>query len=129
MICQRVVMLHHGRKVADDKITDLIASYDQNEVIVQWTKAQLNSDKFKQLQKQIAELEFVAQCKVNEKSPVHEIIVQPNEHQDIRGKLSEFFVGQGLAITELKRKTVSLEDVFSHLTLVQSSQTQAGEAA
>ncbi len=108
-ICDRVIIINRGVKVADDHIEQLKAKME-GETIVTVQFAQAISEE--KLQK----IKYVKRVK-----PIGNNTFQlfAPADKDIRADISKFVAAQQLTLLEMKRETASMEDVFQKLTAQQ----------
>jgi ABC-2 type transport system ATP-binding protein len=105
-LCDRVIIINQGRLVADDAIGQLQQRLGGGQVLTVEFSQPTTADKLRQLR--------------NVKRVRHlggnrwQLASDPDK--DVQGEVFQFAVGNGLTLTEMKRETVSVEDVFTELT-------------
>jgi len=108
-VCDRVVIIHQGRIVAEDTPEQLSARLRQSETM-SLTVKQPTPD----WQERLKMLPGV--LNVFPGSTPHTCTIDCHLQQDLRDTLSQFVVSQGYGLLELKPLSLSLEDVFLRLT-------------
>ncbi len=108
-VCDRVVIIHQGRIVAEDAPEQLSARLQQAETM-SLTVKQPTPD----WQERLKTLPGV--LNVFPGSTPHTCTIDCHPQQDLRDALSWFVVSQGYGLLELKSLSLSLEDVFLQLT-------------
>jgi ABC-2 type transport system ATP-binding protein len=121
-ICERVVIINHGKIVAIDTPTNLEnKTKEKNTILVTVEDPKEN---MKQLQKVITQISEVKFIKDNEDGTKQYAISSSGE-LDLRKKLFEELPKQEIVIFELKKSESTLEDAFIKLIDTSSSQTEA----
>ncbi|HJU06131.1 MAG TPA: ATP-binding cassette domain-containing protein [Nitrospiraceae bacterium] len=108
-VCQRVVIINHGRIVAVDTPDRLSARLRQSEkvsVTVRMPPADA-ADRFRTLPGIVS---------VFESSESGAFLLECELGRDLRDDIARFVVGQGWGLLELKTISMTLEDVFLRLT-------------
>ena len=113
-LCQRVIIIHQGRIVAEDTPDQLAARLRQSEKL-SVTVGSPPSDIEDRLQTLSGVLNVCPGPSPNT------YLVESTLGQDIREDLARFVVDQGMGLLELKPMTISLEDVFIQLTQVEEN--------
>lgn len=108
-ICTRVVIIHQGRIVAEDSPEQLAARLRQSEKL-SLTVKQPSPDWLDRLGTLPGVLNVFPTIQPNT------CTIECQLGQDLRDELSHFVVSQGYGLLELKPLSLSLEDVFLHLT-------------
>ena len=108
-ICDRVVIIHQGRIVAEDAPDRLSSRLRQSEKM-SLTVKQPQPDWLERLGTLPGVLDVQPTADPNTG------IIDCELGQDLREKLSQFVVGQGYGLLELKPLSLSLEEVFLQLT-------------
>lgn len=114
-VCQRVVIIHNGRIVAEDTPDRLSARLRRSEKISITVKAPPSD-----LAEQLRALPGV--LGVMDPRDSGAILVECELGRDIREDLARFIVKKGLGLLELKSVSMSLEDVFLRLTQEQEEE-------
>jgi ABC-2 type transport system ATP-binding protein len=114
-VCQKVVIINKGQIVAEGPPERLFSTV-QNSGRLSFTIRQ--KENFKQ--ERILEMNGVLQC-TPDSDRDGSFIVETELGLDIRETLSQVIVENGWGLLELKPLTVSLEDVFLHLTTEEPS--------
>ncbi len=107
MTCERVIIIHEGKIVAEDRIenlSSLISGSKRIRVEVKGSPAKV-TERLRRIP---------AVLKVSYQTPYH-VIECPLE-QDIRGKITEAVVQGGWTLLSLESIEMSLEDIFIKLT-------------
>ncbi|MCZ6581345.1 MAG: ABC transporter ATP-binding protein [Nitrospirae bacterium] len=108
-ICQRVTIIHKGRIVAVDSPERLSARLRQSEKMSLTVKAP-PPDWIERLRA------FPGVMSVFQGPSIETCLIECKLGHDIREDLARFVVNQGIGLLELKTVSMSLEDVFLHLT-------------
>lgn len=108
-ICQRVVIINGGRIVAEDTPDQLSTRLRRSEKISVLVK-QPSPDWATRLQ------QVPGILAVSPDQRGHSALVEAELGRDVREDLSRFVVQQGWGLLELKTISMTLEDVFIHLT-------------
>jgi len=112
-ICDRVIIINHGRIVGEGSPSELAAKAGGREVIY----VKIKGDKESVLAKLKAfENAAKVEIKDSEAEDIHGYEIEPNPGIDLREQLSLAVMNSGWSILEFSKKTVSLEDVFRELT-------------
>ncbi len=116
-ICDRVVIIHRGKVVADGTIDELegrVASTHRLVLGVQPKAGTAAAD----LATAIKELPGVTQAQVTHeaKAPVPHVSLEVEASQDLRPELFQWAQRSGHALVELRRKAMDLEGIFQSLT-------------
>lgn len=117
--CDRVVIIHHGRIVAEDSPDRLSSRLRQSEKM-SLTVKQPRPDWLERLRTLPGVLEVLPAAEPNT------CIIDCQLEQDLRETLSQFVVSQGYGLLELKPLSLSLEEVFLQLTR-RDGETGTGE--
>ena len=112
-ICDRVVVIHKGRIVADDSIHNLLKSSSQSKVIIVEFEKPIDRNDL---------LSVAGVTGVQEISPAS-YSVQGNSDVDIRSELFRMATEKQLALIGLRVEEQSLESVFKELTHESKSET------
>ncbi len=111
-ICERVVIINHGKIVAIDTPEKLESkTKEKNAILVTVEDQKENMKNIKELIKEIEEIKFIKDNQDGTKQ--YEII--SNENVDLRKKLFEILPKQEITIFELKKSESTLEDAFIKL--------------
>lgn len=115
-VCDRVVIIHRGKVVADGTLDELEGRVGNSHTLLLGL-ALGAADKQATLAK-IQALDGVraAHLSHDAQSPVPHTVFEIEGAADIRPALSTWAAGQGLAILEIRRKAMDLEGIFQTLT-------------
>ena len=108
-ICQRVAIIHNGRIVAIDSPERLSARLRESEKMSLTVKLP-PPDWIEHLRA------FPGVMSVFQGPTIETCLIECKRGHDIREELARFVVNQGIGLLELKTFSMSLEDVFLHLT-------------
>lgn len=108
-ICDRVIIINRGVKVADDQIEQLKAKMEGETILTVAFAQSINEAK---LQK----IKYVKRVKSLGNNTFQ--LFAPAD-KDIRADISKFVAEHQLTLLEMKRETASMEDVFQKLTAQQ----------
>ncbi len=108
-LCDRVVIIHQGRIVAEDAPDQLSSRLRQSEKMSLTVKQPLTD-----WQERLRTLPGV--LNVFPTATPHTCTIDCQLGQDLREKLSQFVVSQGYGLLELKPLSLSLEEAFLQLT-------------
>lgn len=117
--CDRVVIIHHGRIVAEDSPDRLSSRLRQSEKM-SLTVKQPRPDWLERLRTLPGVIEVLPATEPNT------CIIDCQLERDLRETLSQFVVSQGYGLLELKPLSLSLEEVFLQLTR-RDGETGTGE--
>jgi ABC-2 type transport system ATP-binding protein len=118
-VCQRVVIIHNGRIVAEDTPAELSARLRESEKISILLKSPppYAADRLRA---------FPGVLQVFAGAAPHTLIIECQLGRDIREDLARFVVEQGWGLLELKLVSMTLEDVFLRLTQHEEGIAPAG---
>lgn len=119
-ICERVVIINHGKIVAIDTPENLENKTKEKNTIIVTVEDPKNN--MKDLQENVAEIEEIKFLKDNEDGTKQYAISSSNE-VDLRKKLFDILPKQEMTIFELKKSEATLEDAFIKLIDKASEQT------
>jgi ABC-2 type transport system ATP-binding protein len=111
--CERVLIINHGRLVADDTPANLARTVSggqgaEIEMVLQGSKAEIES--------RVSALPGVENVAIAAAGDgVWRVVVRASK-SDMRDELARAVVEAGFGLRELQARTLSLEDVFVHLT-------------
>ena len=110
MTCERVIIINHGKIIAEDTPENLMAQIRESESI----KIRLKSTDpgIPKLLRSVPEVTSVRQAPDDRAG----FFVDTRVGTDIRAELAEFIVGKGWGLLELRPVEMSLEEVFRQLT-------------
>jgi ABC-2 type transport system ATP-binding protein len=111
MICERIIIMDHGRIVAVDHPDNLLNGLDK----VQRIEIEARGPSAQSIQK-LQEIEGVLHVTVEDVNETVLFTVECLPDRDFRGELAETIVGGGLTLLGLKVREMSLEDIFLKLT-------------
>ena len=118
-ICERVVIINHGKIVAIDTPANLEDKTKEKNTIVITVEDKQNN--MKRLKQSVSEIEEVKFLKDNEDGTKQYAITSSGK-TDLRKKLFEILPKQDITIFELKKSESTLEDAFIKLIDTSSSQ-------
>lgn len=107
MTCERVIIIHEGKIVAEDRIENLSAMIGGSKRI----RLEVGGPPQK-IQERLRKISGV--LRVSYEAPYH--IVECPLDQDLRGKITEAVVQGGWSLLSLESVEMSLEDIFIKLT-------------
>lgn len=105
-ICDRAIIIHNGKIVADDYTSNLSGLVSKQDIITVEFKEEVNAEDIKAIQ-------GVINVK-NIKGNTWKITADPKK--DIRQDIFQFAVDQGISVLSLNKEVQSLEAVFQSLT-------------
>lgn len=110
MTCERVIIINHGKIIAEDTPENLMSQIRESESI----KIRLKSTDpgIPKLLRSVPEVTSVRQAPDDRAG----FFVDTMVGTDIRAELAEFIVGKGWGLLELRPVEMSLEEVFRQLT-------------
>lgn len=108
-ICQRVIIINHGKIVADDQVARLIHGQKNRQILTLIAQG-------KDIKSTLLSLEGVTSVKIENDSGQEKFVVTANGELDLRPAIFNLAKDNGWQLLELKLSEVSLEDVFSDLT-------------
>lgn len=109
-ICDRVIIIHKGKIVADDQTENLGNIFNKKTVI----KIEFESKVDEKLLKNISGVLKVS------KNGEHQYLIQSKENVDIRNGLFQFAIDQNTSVLTLQKEELKLEDIFKQLTTQES---------
>lgn len=111
MTCERVIIINHGKIVAEDTPENLTAQIREVETIV--VEVATDDSSVPRLLQDIPEVSSVRRLPDESRNAY---LVDTRLGTDIRSQIAEFVVGKGWGLLELRPVEMSLEDVFRQLT-------------
>jgi ABC-2 type transport system ATP-binding protein len=111
--CQRVLIINHGRLVADDTPDNLarrIAGAEGGEIEM------VVHGEGKEIERRLGAVPGVDSVAITDAGAGLWRVVVRSANADMRDELARVAVEAGFGLRELQARTVSLEDVFLHLT-------------
>ena len=108
MTCDRIAIIHQGKIVAVDTYESLSSQLNKNDRIIVHVKK-----KDAGVKEEIQKLKGVKKVEENG----HVFYVESNINEDLREKIADLVVSKGWGLLELKPEKMSLEDIFTRLTL------------
>jgi len=118
MTCERVIIIHEGRIVAEDRIENL------SSILASSKRIRLEVEgPAKKIAKRLEQIESVRQVRIEDS---HFIVEYPPE-QDPRGKIMEAIVQGGWGLLSMGAVEMSLEDIFLELTTEEEGEEKTGE--
>ncbi|MBR6153534.1 MAG: ABC transporter ATP-binding protein [Treponema sp.] len=113
MLCNRVIIISDGRKVADSSTQSLMDSYGHSIRI----KMEVSGCSVDELKNAVLKLDGVASCNIGvAEDNIHSVNIGVNKNADIRPNLATLVVSSGWKLYGLEMQKDSLEDVFRNLT-------------
>lgn len=112
-VCDHIIIISHGRIVANDRIDKLVSGYSEAsgyEMQISRTEGDLS-----RILDAIDELTG-SECKAEELDGGIRIVVHTSNGEDLREAIFDLLISFGVKILELKRLATTLEDVFLKLT-------------
>ena len=106
-ICDRIIVIHNGKIVADDKVQDISSKLEKNQQTVQ---VEFNRPVNESTLETIEGISRVR--KIDDRQFLLESLIE----EDIRQHIFDFAVQSGLTVLSMQRKEKSLEEVFQDLT-------------
>jgi len=106
-ICDRVIIIDHGRIVADERAENLTTGVSGQ---VQTIHVEIEGNSDPAIWKKLA---FITNIKTIGGT---QFLLETQESRDIRGEIFNFAVNQGLTILSLSLRKKSLEEVFREIT-------------
>ena len=122
-ICERVIIINHGKIVAVDTPENLEKkTKEKNTIIVTVEDLKKNMEK---LQEKIPEIEEIRLIKDNQDG-TKQYAITSNEEIDLRKKLFEILPKEDITIFELKKNETTLEEAF--IKLIDSDKLEIPES-
>ena len=106
-ICDRIIVIHNGKIVADDKVQDISSKLEKNQQTVQ---VEFNRPVNE------STLETIEGISRERKIDDRQFLLESLIEEDIRQHIFDFAVQSGLTVLSMQRKEKSLEEVFQDLT-------------
>ena len=107
-ICDRAVIIHHGRIVADDSTENLSKRTAGKDIIKIEFSGEIDEEKLKKIKG------LIRAGKIGENAWE----IEASQEKDIREELFTFAVNNNISVISLKREQQSLEEVFQALTRI-----------
>ena len=114
--CSRVLIINEGKIVAIDSLAAISARLRRDNAItllIGKTSKDIASDLRKTFPK-------IAQVEVSEENGFSKLQISSAEELDLRPEVAKYVVQSGIPLFEVKRESLSLEQVFLKLTTVES---------
>jgi ABC-2 type transport system ATP-binding protein len=112
LICDRVVIIHRGRIVAEDRPDNLVAGSQNRgvlEIAVEGKRE--DAEDCVRAVEGVTDVRFAGSPRPEEVM----LVVETEPERDLRPLLSAAIVHKGLGLLEIKKKLLTLEDVFVNL--------------
>ena len=120
-ICERVIIINHGKIVAIDTPENLEnKTKEKNTILV---TVEDKNEKMKNLKEEVKEIEEIKLVKDNEDG-TKQYCIYPNGEIDLRKTLFDILPKENITIFELKKSEATLEDAFIDLI---NKNTEGGE--
>ncbi len=116
--CERVLIINHGRLIADDTPANLALTVSGTEGAEIEMVVQGDRDEVEHV---VKALPGVDQLTISPGGDGGWRVVVKTSNSDMRDELSRAVVQAGFGLRELSARTPSLEDVFMHLTTEEPS--------
>ncbi len=111
-VCDRVIVIHQGKKVADGKVDELADHFQGQKSIILGATAQIPTEKLLQ----IAGVESVTVIEESDSRFLYKLNVN-NTAGDVRLMLFRWAKQNNIELFELHQQELSLEDLFRKLTV------------
>jgi len=118
MICERVIIIHEGRIVAEDRIENLSSILSGSKRILLEIQGPP-----KKIARRLEQIEGVQQVRVEDSN----YIVEYPPEQDPRPKIMEAIVQGGWSLLSMGSVEMSLEDIFLELTTEEEEEEEVDE--
>lgn len=112
-ICDRVIIIHKGILVADDKLSTLQQGNKEKHIVIVQFKEPISLNLLEKF-KEISKVEEVQNSSFSERSTLYKF--QTNNPEAVRKQILELALEHNLSIVSLQSESHSLEDVFRSLT-------------
>ncbi len=116
-VCDRIVVIHHGRIVADDTAADLSRRYSDDPRLTVRVKGP--SSDSAQLLASIPGVKRVIPLGQREVG-MHDFVVEPKQNVDVREQIFRRFAERQWPVMGLRSMEMSLEEIFIELTREQA---------
>jgi ABC-2 type transport system ATP-binding protein len=110
--CERVIIIHQGRVVADDRPEDLARRLSSGGVEVEMV-VRAEPEK---VGRRLSRMRGLESFYVEDAGDGQTRALVRSQREDLRERLAKAMVTARLGLLEIRSRTVSLEDVFLHLT-------------
>jgi len=120
MTCERVIIINHGRIIAEDTPEALTAQIREAETVSVTLASPGES-----VERQLTDMAEVVAVRAQGGGVYH---VDTAVGADVRAQIAEFVVGHGWGLLELRPVEMTLEDVFQQLTTEEPAEVAAAEA-
>jgi ABC-2 type transport system ATP-binding protein len=120
--CERVIIIHEGRLVADDRPEDLARLLSSGGVEVEMVlRAEPET-----VGRRLSRMRGLESFYVEDAGDGQTRALVRSKREDLRERLAKAMVTAGLGLLEIRSRTLSLEDVFLHLTTEEAGRQSDG---
>jgi len=113
MVCNRVIILNKGKLIAVDTPENLDKNMQKQSFIDVIVRGPLND--IKASLEEISHVSDVNIQRSDDSGNRHYLRIESGDDQDVRGLIAQKIVRSDWELLELKRESLSLEDIFIHL--------------
>ena len=117
MVCDRIMIINKGKIVAMDTPANLIKQLKTGSSLVLEIKG--NGDKIKE---SLSRLDSVNSVSFRKKGDANEFFVEGSGEKDIREDVFRCIVKDNYILREMKRQTVTLEEIFHQITTMETEE-------
>ncbi len=117
MTCEQVIIIKEGRIAAKDTPQNLTSQLRGVDQIMLQVRAPRADGQLTALEMRLNRLDAVRQITLSEKqNDIQSLVVEVEGQQDLRPEIARQVLESGLDLYELKRRTMTLEEIFLELT-------------
>ncbi len=113
-ICDRVIIIHRGKIVADDRLENILRKKQGDTLMVEWDRP-VSTDELSSLSS-LGNIEMVSPTLTR---------ITPGHGTDVRREIIRFAADRGIVLTSMKSEENSLENIFKELTTSNDSHSAA----
>jgi ABC-2 type transport system ATP-binding protein len=122
MTCEQVIIIHKGRVVAKNTTQALARELSGGEIIELYVRPNPHGITVASLVELLGAHAGVRQSEYGVLDDgLNQIIIESDGSEDLRPSIARSVVDAGCELFQLEKKTKTLEDVFAHLTLDDST--------
>ena len=120
-VCQRIIVINHGRLIADDTPESLSASLSDDRTLTVRVAGPMT-----EVLKTLSAIPDVlsATCKGSVEQGSNDYVIEPREEADVRKEIFKRLAERGWAIIMMKSNEMTLEEIFLRLTEMSEEEQQ-----
>lgn len=110
-VCDSIIIIDHGKIVAEDTTENLTKNFSDQGVIKMTVKGEKEA-----VDHVLADCDFIISYTLEEKDGMTEVEAKAEGKEDVRDELFFAFANKKLPVIHLEQETLSLEEIFLKLT-------------